>query len=372
MENEPKRSFSEVSIDSEFLEKIENCLKHNKFASLLFQSNKFDQAEKHFLKSFEISEEITIPFSNVLQNLGNLYAQKKDYKKALDHYLKVIETSPHNQKFDLSKTEKTSKHGQVLFSKHLNSIEAFVDAHTNISFTYLGMEMPEEAVAYCKKAIELDPNNKDAYINFGNALRQIGRREESIKLVIDLVEKEVKKRPENPLADFKLTRLNLADLKMQDIEPNEEINILTVKWGTKYDSEYVNKLYRGFTRNATRKFRFICFTDNEVGLDEHIECRKLIEEWKGWWGKASIFSKEHKLSGLKFFIDLDMVIAGSLDELFDFKSKFALLRTDEIRCEQNNKQGYNSSILIWRDDYFEPIYTQLKACYHELSKYIYR
>lgn len=39
-------------------------------------------------------------------NLGNLYGQKKDYKQAIVHYLKVLELSPHNpntKKYDIPK-----------------------------------------------------------------------------------------------------------------------------------------------------------------------------------------------------------------------------------------------------------------------------
>jgi len=46
----------------------------------------------------------------------------------------------------------------------------------------------------------------------------------------------------------------------------EPINIITMKWGTKYGPEYVNKLYRGFKKNTAREFNFILFTDNTDGL----------------------------------------------------------------------------------------------------------
>ena len=373
---EEKPSFDTVEVSPEYLEKVDKCLKHNKFASVLFQAGKLEPAEKHFLKAAELAAEISLPYSNVLQNLGNLYAQMKNYQPALDHYSQVIAQSPHNPQNPLSQTPLNSIKGQLLFEPRLNSKEAFVDAHTNISFTYLGIGKPDKAAEFCKAAIQLNPANKEAYINFGNSLRQLGKREESIRFTLDLVERDVQTRKENPAGDFKIQRLNLDEVKQTqspaDPAAVEQVTIITVKWGTKYNADYVNKLYRGFKRNCSREFRFVCFTDDANGLDENIEPRKLIEDWKGWWGKASIFSRDHQIAGLKFFIDLDMVITGSLDDLLDFKGKFALLRTDELYCETLNKQGYNSSILLWRDDYFEPIYTCLKACYHELAKYIYR
>lgn len=46
------------------------------------------------------------------------------------------------------------------------------------------------------------------------------------------------------------------------------VNILTVKWGKRYDANYVNKLYAGIARNTTWKFKFFCFTDDSSGLKE--------------------------------------------------------------------------------------------------------
>ena len=47
---------------------------------------------------------------------------------------------------------------------------------------------------------------------------------------------------------------------------NVIVNILTLKWGTKYGPEYVNCLFAGVKRNLQRDFRFLCFTDNADDL----------------------------------------------------------------------------------------------------------
>ena len=71
----------------------------------------------------------------------------------------------------------------------------------------------------------------------------------------------------------------------------ENINVLCVKWGTRYDAEYVNKLFRGIKRNTTKPFKFHCFTEDVSGLLGEINAIKLKEDWKGWWGKATLFSQ---------------------------------------------------------------------------------
>lgn len=371
-----EKEFAQVQINEEFLKGMEKALQHNKFASVLFQCDKLDQALDHYEKALKIAEEICLPYSNLHQNIGNVYAQKKEYELAKKHYEQVLKISPHSNlsKYkDLPKPaegkEEETPQQAILWESRLNSFDAYVDALTNLSFTLLGMGLPAQAVGYCKQSLGLR-YNKEAHINFGNSLRQMGQRDEAINLVIDSIRIDKRNCGQS---DFELERLDLKNCPEPPEEIiNENIYILTVKWGTKYNSEYVNKLYRGFKRNTQKAFKFICFTDDPSGLDVEIEPRKLVENWKSWWGKASIFSKEHKLEGLKFFIDLDMIITGNLDDLLSFKGKFCLLRTDELYCETLNKNGYNSSIILWRSDYFEPIYTSLKACYEEVNKYIYR
>ena len=371
-----QQDFEHVQITEEFLKGMEKALQHNKFASVLFQCNKLDQALNHYEKAVKIAEDLGIPYSNVHQNIGNVYAQKKEYELAKKHYELVLSISPHANPAKYKNTPKPldGQEGKtpkqvVLWGSKLNSFDAYVDALTNLSFTLLGMGEPSKAVGYSKQSLALR-YNKEAHINFGNSLRQMGQRDEAVNLVIDSIEIDRHNAGDD---GFKLQRLDLKNCPdyMAESE-SEEINILTVKWGTKYDADYVNKLFRGFKRNTQKSFKFICFTDDSSGLDPEIEPRELIENWKGWWGKASIFSKSHSLKGLKFFIDLDMIITGNLDDLLAFKGKFCLLRTDELYCETLNKNGYNSSIILWRSDYFESIYTTLKNCYDEVNKYIYR
>lgn len=68
-------------------------------------------------------------------------------------------------------------------------------------------------------------------------------------------------------------KIKVAELeKSPDIE---EVNVICMKWGTKYGADYVNKLFRGFKRNTKKPFNFICVTDNTEGLEEGIMTREL-------------------------------------------------------------------------------------------------
>ena len=46
----------------------------------------------------------------------------------------------------------------------------------------------------------------------------------------------------------------------------DHISIYTVKWGTKYNSAYVNNVYEACMRNITRDFEFFCLTDDASDL----------------------------------------------------------------------------------------------------------
>jgi hypothetical protein len=97
----------------------------------------------------------------------------------------------------------------------------------------------------------------------------------------------------------------------------------------------------------------------------------LEEGWKKWWGKVTLF-KDNGIQGKKFYIDLDMVITGSLDEMFEYEGQFATLRTGDLACEKNHKEGYNSSVMIWKDNTLQPIYEALKDNFENINKGIVR
>lgn len=67
-----------------------------------------------------------------------------------------------------------------------------------------------------------------------------------------------------------------------------------------------------------------------------------------------------------------MVITGNMDALMSYEGPFAILRTDELECEKENKNGYNSSIMIWNDrEVFARVYEELKRNEH-IRKFIVR
>jgi hypothetical protein len=103
-----------------------------------------------------------------------------------------------------------------------------------------------------------------------------------------------------------------------------------MKWGTAYGAEYANILYSMVSRNTQRPMRFVCFTDDASGLKREIEALPLppIElppryKWTPW-RKLSLWQRDlGALSGDVLFLDLDVVVTGSIDPFFDFRPDVA-------------------------------------------------
>ena len=101
--------------------------------------------------------------------------------------------------------------------------------------------------------------------------------------------------------------------------------VICIKWGTRYGSDYVNRLFSMVKRNTKNPTRFVCFTDDATGVDQGVEIRPLpsinIPDHVSWtpWRKLSLWQNPlEDLSGDLLFLDLDLVVTGNLD---DFKMR---------------------------------------------------
>lgn len=113
--------------------------------------------------------------------------------------------------------------------------------------------------------------------------------------------------------------------------------VICMKWGKLYGPDYVNVLYGAVRAHLHGTFRFVCLTDDAVGIDPAVECLpipdlNLREDlwWNGAWPKIGLFLADlHGLQGRALFIDLDMIVCGDLAPLFDYPG--TLVAIDEGR-----------------------------------------
>ncbi len=104
-------------------------------------------------------------------------------------------------------------------------------------------------------------------------------------------------------------------------------NVVCLKHGTKYDADYVNKLFSSVKRNSTVEFLFHCFTDDDIGLDDDVISHPLPHKnVEGWWQKLFLFSDEVDITGRILFLDLDTLITGNIDHYISHNEGFVVLR----------------------------------------------
>ena len=102
--------------------------------------------------------------------------------------------------------------------------------------------------------------------------------------------------------------------------------IICMKWGNRYSSLFVNRLYQSIKRHCKNNTRLICFTDDNVGINKKIICKPLpkinLPDEIAYtpWRKISVWQFPlFNLSGDILFLDLDLVITGNLDKLFSYE-----------------------------------------------------
>ena len=154
-----------------------------------------------------------------------------------------------------------------------------------------------------------------------------------------------------------------------NLATNDLVNVLCMKWGNKYPADYVNRLYSMVARNMQRPFRFICLTEDNIGLSKNIESFPLPElsvdlggPERGW-NKLAVFAEElYDLKGKVLCLDLDLIITGSLDDLFDYPGEVMIIK-DWIKKDGTG----NSSVYRFEVGDHPEILSEFDASFEEIK-----
>lgn len=110
-------------------------------------------------------------------------------------------------------------------------------------------------------------------------------------------------------------------------------------WGDKYNSNYIGRLQRGVARHLTQPYRFKIFNPSQE--DEY------LTKLPGCFARLRMFDpkwqKENDIDRL-VCLDLDSVITGPLDPLFDRPEPFVILQG----ANAVNPCPYNGSLMMLR------------------------
>ncbi len=163
------------------------------------------------------------------------------------------------------------------------------------------------------------------------------------------------------------------------VTDTELVNVLCMKWGTKYPADYVNRLYSMVARNMARPFRFVCLTEDGVGLDDNIDVFPLPQSAvnlagpERGWNKLSVFAADlYGLSGKVLCLDLDLIITGSLDDLFDYPGEVMIVK-DWIKTDgTGNSSVYRFEVGAHPEVLakFEKSFDSIKKTYRNEQEYL--
>jgi len=174
------------------------------------------------------------------------------------------------------------------------------------------------------------------------------------------------------------------------------MNFFTLKWGTKYDHNYVNRLFYSLKKHYTNSFNFYCITDDNIGICNDIKIIDYNEfNTLSNLPQNRLFTKEKTLlfknftAGSNIYLDLDILIYNDVTELFDqLKEKPVFIWNywdtsyDPIEAIYNiedNNCYLNGSIILWHGNnaefIFDNMYNNIDkflGLYNSLDKFIYR
>jgi hypothetical protein len=112
------------------------------------------------------------------------------------------------------------------------------------------------------------------------------------------------------------------------------LTVITWFWGNKYSRDYVTKLAAGLRRNLKQPFRFALVADNKMSVSNVDEVWSIDDpillRGPGCFARLRMFDplwqKHHDIEDRLVSIDLDTVITGQIDHLFDRPESFVIIR----------------------------------------------
>ncbi len=141
--------------------------------------------------------------------------------------------------------------------------------------------------------------------------------------------------------------------------------VICMKWGSRYGAEFVNRLYDAIQRNTARPTQLVCLTDDPTDVNENVRCEPIPkidlpdELALTPWRKLVLWKDGIAgLSGDVLFLDLDLVVTSSLDDMFDYEpGRFCVIEN----WTQTGKGIGNTSCFRWPVGKYAHIFDDLST-----------
>jgi len=288
----------------------------------------------------------------VYDAIANLDDNNDNLNRAIDSLNKAIDIILCNDNKDTDDNSKLS----LMYGQRANY--------------FIRLKSPRQAYDSCNEGLKYNSVCIVCISNINVCMRQLGLMKEAIALTWRLLNLQ-----NELLVDDNVncdTNLNIQNELLVDEKSKYNITIYCVKWGTKYNADYVNHLYRDLKKNINNdqtnkevSWSMICFTEDDNEIRSEITCLPFPDDtkaWTGWWLKTSIFQNYHNHNdnddttiNLNLYLDLDVCICGSLSFIIDLYDNnyndniFYTLGAEHLKSE-GRPCGINSSFILWKNN----------------------
>ena len=138
------------------------------------------------------------------------------------------------------------------------------------------------------------------------------------------------------------------------------IDCACVIHGSGYDWQYVERLYNMLCRNLNSEVRMHVYTEHDRSVPPHM-VKHILEDWgisgpkRSWWYKMQLFNPAH-FAGNMLYLDLDVVIADSLDWIPEHTTDYLWTIRDFRYLQRRDTVTMNSSVMWFNVDRFSWIW----------------
>ena len=177
------------------------------------------------------------PYQSYLHySRGTLFSRNWLFEEAIEEYKKALALDPDSEVINQTlagEYTKVGKPGEALkIYDKLSTLTADIKTLLQSAAFYIEQEKFEQAIVVCKKILQIDPKNPDAYFYQGNIFYKQDKPKEAIEMFSKVVELDQK-------ADTTFFNLGLAYGKLGDFESAEKF----YKKAAEVNPEYTSPVF---------------------------------------------------------------------------------------------------------------------------------
>lgn len=302
--------------------------------------------EKNYKKALDIALLVVQRFPNEYEahlHLGNIFAFLKSFNNACNPYLRAIEISPEKSQAynnigvaykELGENEKAlSAYQKVL---QLNPNDPAV--HNNLGNLMRNLNDMQSAIYHLERSIELNPNYADAYSNLGAVYKE----SKNFEMAVECYHKALRLSPMHTNANFDLSLIELSNgdyergwaryehrLKMAELLAKTQVYQKPLWKGEPLKGKtIILQNEQGFGDNIM----FIRYASQlaDIGANVIIRTRlQLVELFKSVKGVVDVIVEDAALPEYDFYLPLLSCPQRFNTTLLSIPSQFPYLSTNE-------------------------------------------